>query len=154
MSGVTTVLLLVVLATAVATGARHWSIPAPSLLVVAGVLVGLLPFLPRFQVPPEVISVVVLPPLLYASAEEISWRELKAVWRPVTVLALGLVLAGAFTVGAIATWLTPLPAPMAFVLGAVLASTGGSCDPSAAALAQARLQGARQPPRPAQFVVR
>ncbi|MDH6119980.1 Na+/H+ antiporter [Kitasatospora sp. GAS204A] len=123
MSGVTTVLLLVVLATAVATGARHWSIPAPSLLVVAGVLAGLLPFMPRFQVPPEVISVVVLPPLLYASAEEISWRELKAVWRPVTLLALGLVLAGAFTVGAIAAWLTPLPSSMAFVLGAVLAST-------------------------------
>ncbi|GAB2751191.1 Na+/H+ antiporter [Kitasatospora kifunensis] len=123
MSGVTTVLLLVVLATAVATGARHWSIPAPSLLVVAGVLVGLLPFVPRVVVPPEVISVAVLPPLLYASAEEISWRELKAVWRPVTVLALGLVLASAFTVGALAAALTPLPPAMAFVLGAVLAST-------------------------------
>ncbi|MGF1430681.1 Na+/H+ antiporter [Kitasatospora sp. LaBMicrA B282] len=123
MSGVTTVLLLVVLATAVATGARHWSIPAPSLLVVAGVLVELLPFVPRFQVPPEVISVAVLPPLLYASAEEISWRELRAVWKPVTVLALGLVLASAFVVGAIAALLTPLPVSMAFVLGAVLAST-------------------------------
>ncbi len=89
MSGVTTVLLLVILATAVATGARHWSIPAPSLLVVAGVLAGLLPFVPRITVPPEVISVAVLPPLLYASAEDISWRELKAVWRPVTVPALG-----------------------------------------------------------------
>ncbi|MDH6133488.1 Na+/H+ antiporter [Kitasatospora sp. MAA4] len=123
MSGVTTVLLLVVLATAVATGARHWSIPAPSLLVVAGVLAGLLPFVPRITVPPEVISVAVLPPLLYASAEEISWRELKAVWRPVTVLALGLVLASAFTVGALAAALTPLSPAMAFVLGAVLAST-------------------------------
>ncbi|MDH6114047.1 Na+/H+ antiporter [Kitasatospora sp. MAP12-15] len=123
MSGVTTVLLLVILATAVATGARHWSIPAPSLLVVAGVLVGLLPFVPRITVQPEVISVAVLPPLLYASAEEISWRELKAVWRPVTVLALGLVLASAFTVGAIASALTPLSPAMAFVLGAVLAST-------------------------------
>ncbi|MDH6125561.1 Na+/H+ antiporter [Kitasatospora sp. GP82] len=123
MSGVTTVLLLVVLATAVATGARRWSIPAPSLLVVAGVLVGTLPFVPTVRVPPEVISVAVLPPLLYASAEEISWRELRAVWRPVTVLALGLVLASAFSVGAIASAITPLPPAMAFVLGAVLAST-------------------------------
>ncbi|MFI9272784.1 Na+/H+ antiporter [Kitasatospora sp. NPDC052896] len=120
---VTTVLLLVILATAVATGARHWSIPAPSLLVVAGLLAGLLPFVPRVVVPPEVISVAVLPPLLYASAEEISWRELKAVWRPVSLLALGLVLASAFGIGALAAALTPLPRPMAFVLGAVLAST-------------------------------
>ncbi len=123
MSGVTTVLLLVVLATAVATGARRWSVPAPSLLVVAGVLVGTLPFVPSIEVPPEAISVAVLPPLLYASAEEISWRELRAVWRPVTVLALGLVLASAFAVGLIATTLTPLPPAMAFLLGAVLAST-------------------------------
>ncbi|GAA1251163.1 Na+/H+ antiporter [Kitasatospora nipponensis] len=123
MSGVTAVLLLVVLATAVATGARHWSVPAPSLLVVAGVLAGLLPFVPRVVVPPAVISVAVLPPLLYASAEEISWRELKAVWRPVTVLALGLVLASAFSIGALAGQLTGLPPAMAFVLGAVLAST-------------------------------
>ncbi|MGK4584229.1 Na+/H+ antiporter [Kitasatospora sp. HPMI-4] len=123
MSGVTTVLLLVVLATAVATGARRWSIPAPSLLVVAGVVVGIMPFIPSVRVPPEVISIAVLPPLLYASAEEISWRELRAVWRPVTVLALGLVLASAFSVGLVASAITPLSPAMAFVLGAVLAST-------------------------------
>ncbi|WP_457031460.1 Na+/H+ antiporter [Kitasatospora sp. P5_F3] len=123
MSEVTTVLLLVVLATAVATGARRWSIPAPSTLVVAGVLVALLPFVPTVEVPPEVISVVVLPPLLYASAEEISWRELRAVWRPVTALALGLVLVTAFGIGALAGALTPLTPAMAFVLGSVLAST-------------------------------
>ncbi len=36
MTGLTVILLLVVLATAVVTGARRWSLPAPSLLVVAG----------------------------------------------------------------------------------------------------------------------
>ncbi len=64
-----------------------------------------------------------LPPLLYASAEEMSLRDLKIVWRPVTVLALGLVLASAAAVGFLAVALTPLTAPMALVLGAVLAST-------------------------------
>jgi CPA1 family monovalent cation:H+ antiporter len=65
----------------------------------------------------------VLPPLLYASAEDIPWRELRSVWRPVTVLVFGLVLASAAAVAAVASALTPLSAPMAFVLGAVLAST-------------------------------
>jgi CPA1 family monovalent cation:H+ antiporter len=70
-----------------------------------------------------VINLVVLPPLLYASAEEISWRDLRRVWRPVTVLAFGLVLASAAAVGAVAAALTPLSGTMALVLGAVLAST-------------------------------
>jgi CPA1 family monovalent cation:H+ antiporter len=123
MTGLTAVLLLVVLATAVATGARHWRVPAPSLLVVVGLGVGLLPWVPAVHVQPAVISVVVLPPLLYASAEDISGRELRAVWRPVAVLVFGLVLASAAAVAAVASALTPLSAPMAFVLGAVLAST-------------------------------
>ncbi|MEU4097316.1 Na+/H+ antiporter [Streptomyces sp. NPDC026673] len=123
MTVLTAVLLLVALATVVATGARHWRVPAPSLLVVAGLAVGLLPWVPAVHVAPEVISVVVLPPLLYASAEEISWRELRPVWRPVTVLAFGLVVASAAAVAAVAARLTPLGAPMALVLGAVLAST-------------------------------
>src|SRR5207237_1105062 len=113
----TALLLLVVFATLVATGARHWRIPAPSLLVVGGLLIGLLPWIPDVQVAPEVISVVVLPPLLFASAEEIPWRELRVVWRPVTVLAFVLVLASAAAVGAVASAVTPLNTTMAFVLG-------------------------------------
>ncbi|MDF3291931.1 Na+/H+ antiporter [Streptomyces silvisoli] len=123
MTGLTIVLLLVVLATAVATGARHWRLPAPPLLVVAGLGIGLLPWVPAIHVAPQVISVLVLPPLLYASAEEMSSRELRAVWRPVTVLVFGLVLASAAAVGMIASVLTPLSAATAFVLGAILAST-------------------------------
>lgn len=123
MAGLTAILLLVALATLVATGARHWSIPAPSLLVVVGVAVGLVPWMPAVHVAPQVIGVLVLPPLLYASAESVAWRDLRTVWRPVTVLAFGLVLASAAAVGFVAAALTVLPLTMAFVLGAVLSST-------------------------------
>ncbi|GHH83366.1 Na+/H+ antiporter [Streptomyces sulfonofaciens] len=123
MRSVGTVLVLVVLATVVATFARRWRMPAPSLLVVAGLAVALLPGTPRIGISPDVIGLVVLPPLLYASAEEISWRELRLVWRPVAVLAVGLVLASAAAVGAVASLVTPLPWQSALVLGAILAST-------------------------------
>ncbi|MER5641134.1 Na+/H+ antiporter [Kitasatospora sp. NPDC002227] len=123
MRAVGAVLLLIVLATTVATGARRWRVPAPSLLVLAGLGVALVPGAPALHIAPETIGLVVLPPLLYASAEELSLRDLRSVWRPVTVLVFGLVLASAATVGALAAALTPLPASMAFVLGAVLAST-------------------------------
>ncbi|POX44031.1 Na+/H+ antiporter [Streptomyces sp. Ru72] len=123
MTGLTVVLLLVVLATAVATGARRWSLPAPSLLVVAGLVVGLMPWVPEVSLPPHTINVLVLPPLLFASAGEISVRDLRTVWRPVTGLVFGLVLASAVAVGYVARAITPLTAATAFILGSVLAST-------------------------------
>ena len=93
MRSVEAVVLLVALATVVAAFAGRLRVPAPSLLVAAGVAVGLLPAAPAIHVPPAVVSLVVLPPLLYAASEELSWRDLRAVWRPVAVLAVGLVLA-------------------------------------------------------------
>jgi Na+/H+ antiporter len=123
MRSVEIVLALVVLATVVAAVARRLSVPAPSLLVVAGVAVGSVPGVPDVRITPEVVSLVVLPPLLYAAGEELAWRDLRLVWKPVTVLAVGLVLATAAAVGTVAALVTPLPASMAFVLGAILAST-------------------------------
>ncbi len=123
MRSVGTVLALVVLATVVAAFAHRRRIPAPSLLVVAGLAVALLPGTPRIEISPGIIGLVVLPPLLYASAQDIPWRELRAVWKPVGVLSIGLVLASAAAVAAVAVLVTPLSWRMAFVLGAVLAST-------------------------------
>jgi len=45
------------------------------------------------------VHLLVLPPLLYAGAEDRPWRELKAVWKPVRILAIGLVPASAAAVG-------------------------------------------------------
>jgi len=120
---VETILFLVVLGTVVAAFAGRLSIPAPSLLVIAGLVVGLVPGVPAVHVPPDVVSLVVLPPLLYAASEELPWRDLLAVWRPVLVLAVGLVLASAAAVAAVAGAVAGIPASMAFVLGSVLAST-------------------------------
>jgi len=117
------VLVLIVFATVVATFAQRLRVPPPSLLVVAGVTVGLLPGVPAIQVTPEVVSLVVLPPLLSAAGEDLSLPELRRVWRPVVVLSVGLVLASAGAVGAVAALVTPLPLSMSFLLGAVLAST-------------------------------
>jgi len=140
MRAVETILFLVVLATVVAAFAGRLRVPAPSLLVIAGLIVGLLPGIPAIRVTPSVVSLVVLPPLLYAASEELPWRELRAVWRPVTVLAIGLVLASAAAVAVVAGAVAALPASLAFVLGAVLAST----DPVAVSALGRRLS---LPPR-------
>ena len=140
MRGVETILFLVVLGTVVAAFAGRLRVPAPSLLVIAGLLIGLLPWVPPVRVSPDAVSLVVLPPLLYAASEELPWRELRAVWRPVVILAVGLVLASAAVVAAVAGAVAGIPASLAFVLGAVLAST----DPVAVSALGRRLS---LPPR-------
>lgn len=123
MRNVEIVLGLVVLGTVVAAFARRLRVPAPSLLVVAGIAVGLLPGVPPVRVPPSVVSFVVLPPLLWGATLELSARDLRAVWRQVLVLAVGLVLASAAAVAGVAVAVAAVPLTMAFVLGSVLAST-------------------------------
>ena len=108
--------------------------------MIAGLVVALLPRFPPVHVPPDVVSLVVLPPLLYAASEELPWRDLREVWRPVTVLAVGLVLASAAAVAAVTWAVAAVPVSMAFVLGAVLAST----DPVAVSALGRRLS---LPPR-------
>ena len=140
MHGAEIVLALVALGTVGAAFANRLRIPPPSLLVLAGLLVGLLPGVPAVRVAPEVVSFVVLPPLLWAATSDLPGRDLRAVWRPVTVLAVGLVLASAAAVAVVLTAVAAVPAAMAFVLGAVLAST----DPVAVSALGRRLS---LPPR-------
>jgi len=117
------ILLLVGLATVVAVFARRLAVPAPSLLVVAGMAIGFIPGVPQIHVTPETISLIVLPPLLYAAGEELAWPELRRSWKPVAALAIGLVPASAVAVALVAIAVTPVPWVLAFVLGAVLSAT-------------------------------
>lgn len=117
------VLSLVVLATLVAAFAQRLRIPAPSLLVIAGLGVALVPGVPTIRATPDLVSLVVLPPLLYAAGEQLPWHQVRKVWRPVSALAIGLVVASAVAVAAVAAAITSIPPATAFVLGAVLAST-------------------------------
>jgi CPA1 family monovalent cation:H+ antiporter len=117
------VLFLVVLATLVATFAQRLGVPAPSLLVIAGLAVALIPGVPTVRATPDLVSLVVLPPLLYAAGEQVAWHQVRLAWRPVSALAVGLVVASAAAVAAVTAAVTIIPPATAFVLGAVLAST-------------------------------
>lgn len=117
------VLALVALGTVGAAFASKLRVPPPSLLVLAGVLIGLIPGVPAVRVTPAVVSFVVLPPLLWAATTDLPGRDLLAVWRPVAVLAVGLVVASAGAVAAVLSAVAAVPVALAFVLGAVLAST-------------------------------
>ncbi len=104
-------------------------IPYPILLVLGGLALAFVPGLPEFELPPEVILLGFLPPLLYSSAFFTSVRDLRANFRAVSMLAIGLVAATMAGVAVVAHWLVDdLTWPAAFVLGAIVSPT----DPIAA----------------------
>ena len=115
---------LVALAIVGATVAERLRTPAPSLLVVVGLGLGLIPGVPDTQIDPDVVLLGVLPPLLFAAAQQISLPDLRAVWRPVAALALGLVALTAFAIAGLTHLVdSSIGIAVALTLGAILAST-------------------------------
>src|SRR6185436_271018 len=92
-------LVLLFLAIAFAALAERLKTPYPIILVIAGLLVGFAPGIPKIDLDPDVVFYVFLPPLLYAAAWNTSWREFARNLSSILLLAIGLV---AFTVVGVA----------------------------------------------------
>lgn len=117
-------LLLLVFVIAFAALARKLRIPYPIVLVVGGLLLGFIPGIPRVRLDPEVIFLVVLPPLLYSAAWVTSWREFRYNLVSICMLAFGLVAFTVFGVAEVAQWVFDgFDWRMGFVLGAVISTT-------------------------------
>jgi monovalent cation/hydrogen antiporter len=114
-------LLVVVLLAAVA---RRIGVPYPILLVLGGLLLALVPQVPQVQLNPDLVLLLFLPPLLYAAAYDMSWRDFRRYKRAIGQLAILLVLVTVLAVGFTVHALLPgIPWAVAFVLGAVLSPT-------------------------------
>lgn len=113
---------LVAVSAAVAGAARRTPVPAPLLLVAAGLLAAYLPGVPSYTLDAHVVLPLLLPPLLYTASVDSSYLDLRANLRPVALLSVGYVLFATFAVGWLAYLLVPdLPLTAALVLGAVVA---------------------------------
>jgi len=104
--------------------ARRLKLAYPIVLVLGGLLLGLVPGLPKVPLNPELFFLAVLPPLLFHAAWQTSLRDFRYNLVSILLLAFGLV---AFTVTGVAiageqlfsflNWKT------GFLLGAILAPT-------------------------------
>src|SRR3954451_20749543 len=103
-------------------------LPYPILLVVGGAGIGFVPGVPHLEIEPDIVLLILLPPLLYAAAFFSSLRDLERNARPIGMMAIGLVVFTTVAVAAIAHGLVGLSWEAAFVLGAVVSPT----DPVAA----------------------
>ena len=113
------ILLLAVVA-AIAVIANRLRIPPSILLVLTGILLALVPGLPPVELAPELVLLLVLPPIIYTSAFLMSWREFRFNLRPITLLAVGGVLFTTIAVAAAAHLVMDLAWPIGFLLGAIV----------------------------------
>ena len=118
------VLILLVVVVALAVVAPRMKIPYPILLVLGGLLLGFIPGLPSVTLDPDLVFLLFLPPLLYFSAWATSWRDFRTNIRPISLLAIGLVLMTTVVIAVVAHTAIPgLPWAAAFVLGAIISPT-------------------------------
>src|SRR3569833_2089843 len=107
-----------------AAAARKLDTPYPIVLVIAGLALSFVPGTPRVMLNPEMVFLIVLPPLLYSAAWQTSWRDFRYNMISISLLAFGLVGFTVLGVGALARWVIPdLDWRLGLVLGAVVAPT-------------------------------
>jgi CPA1 family monovalent cation:H+ antiporter len=116
-------ILLVLLAVLAGTAllARRIDVAPAILLLLAGIALAFVPGMPPLELPPELVLLVVLPPLIYSASVAMSWREFKSNLRPIILLSVGCVIFTAFAVAAATHVLIGLSWPVGFLLGAIVA---------------------------------
>jgi Na+/H+ antiporter len=100
--------------------ARRINVAPAILLLVAGIALAFVPGMPSLELPPELVLLVVLPPLIYSASVAMSWREFKYNLRPIILLAVGCVIFTAALVAAATHYLIGLPWNVGFLLGAIV----------------------------------
>ncbi|MEO6843049.1 MAG: Na+/H+ antiporter [Bradyrhizobium sp.] len=113
-------ILLAVLA-GTALMARRLNVAPAILLLLTGIVLAFVPGVPSLELPPELVLLVVLPPLIYSASVAMSWREFKSNLRPIILLSVGCVIFTAFAVAAATHYLIGLPWNVGFLLGAIVA---------------------------------
>jgi Na+/H+ antiporter len=113
-------ILLAVLA-GTALLARRINVAPAILLLLAGIALAFVPGMPSLELPPELVLLVVLPPLIYSASVAMSWREFRYNLRPIILLSVGCVIFTAFAVAAATHYLIGLPWNIGFLLGAIVA---------------------------------
>jgi len=113
-------ILLAVLA-GTALLARRFHVAPAILWLLAGVLLAFIPGMPAIELPPDLILLLVLPPLIYSASVAMSWREFRANLRAIGLLAIGCVIFTACAVAVATHYLLGLSWSVGFLLGAIVA---------------------------------
>lgn len=93
----------------------------PIFLVIGGLLISLIPGIPKVEVDPELVFLIFLPPLLYEAAWFTSWKDFLNWWRPISMLAFGLVFFTSLIIAYTAQSMIPgFTLALGFLLGGIV----------------------------------
>ena len=127
-------LLLLFFVVAFGALAKKLQTPYPIVLVIGGLLLSFVPGIPRISLNPDIVFLVVLPPLLFSAAWLTSWREFSYNLVSILFLAFGLVTFTVVSVSyAVHSFLPGLDWRMGLVPGAIVAPTDAIAATSIAA---------------------
>lgn len=115
------ILLLMAAVVVLEVAARRLRLPPAAALIVGGILLALIPTMPRVSLDPDLALVLFLPPLLVSDAFLTSWRDFRANLRIILQLAIGAVVFTTLIIGVVAHAFFPsLPWGACFALGAIV----------------------------------
>ena len=141
MSGLESLIALVIAATILAALARKVGAPYPVFLAIGGGVLAFIPGAPVFTVPPELALAIFVAPILLDAAYDASPRDLKDNWAPLTSLVVAAVGLTTIAVAVLVRLLIPeMGWAPAVALGAIVA-------PPDAAAATAVLRPLKPPQR-------
>ena len=133
MQTIETVLGLLAAMSALMVLARRLSIAYPIVLVIGGLVISVLPGLPRVELEPDITFLLFLPPIITSAGFYTPIRDFRANLRPILLLALGCVIFTMTVIALAARFLLPeLPWAAAFTLGAIVAPTDAAAATSIA----------------------
>ncbi|MBX3091031.1 MAG: cation:proton antiporter [Cryobacterium sp.] len=99
-------------------------IPAPLILVIVGIVVSILPFMPVVSIDPEWILIGILPPLLYSASVSMPVMNFRREFTAISALSITLVVVSAVVLGVFFAWLVPdLGIWWGIALGAIVSPT-------------------------------
>ena len=119
-----TFLILLAVLAGTALVARRFNLAPAILLMLSGVGLAFVPGMPPVELPPELVLLMVLPPLIYSASVAMSWREFRNNLRPIVLLAVGAVIFTAALVATATHYVIGLPWSIGFLLGAIVAPHG------------------------------
>jgi Na+/H+ antiporter len=100
--------------------ARRVGLPYPIAFVALGLAIAAIPGLPHPRIDPNLIFLIVLPPILHAGGWRTDWFSFKRNIKTISLLAVGLVIFSTIAIAFAAHVMIGLSWPMAFALGAIV----------------------------------
>jgi CPA1 family monovalent cation:H+ antiporter len=122
-STITIFIVLLLVASGVAMATRWVRVPYTLALVIVGLVISPMHFLPVVHVSPELILLIFLPALLFEAAWNLKLDHLRENLAPILLLAIAGIGVSVAIVGAILHFVIALPWPVALLFGAMITGT-------------------------------